>query len=117
MMSQHYEAEQQVIPPEVSEKPKLHIMKAEDDSMAPGIIIDDDVYYEEGVINSGEVGVFFNLNTKQVIVRKGLCSDGKWALIARNPDYPNIEIGEHSEEWYCFGKVTGRGRKVNKGDW
>lgn len=117
MMAQQYEAEQQTIPPEVSEKPKLHIMTAEDDSLAPNIITGDDIYYEDGVIDSGEVGVFFNLNTKQVIVRKGECVDGKWTLTASNPDYPVIDIDNENNEWYCFGRVTGRGRKVNKGDW
>ena len=47
MMAQQYETEQQVVLSEVSDKPKLHIMTAEDDSMAPGIIVTDDIYFYE----------------------------------------------------------------------
>ncbi len=117
MMAQQYETEQQVVLSEVSDKPKLHIMTAEDDSMAPGIIVTDDIYYEEGCIENGEIGVFYNIQTRQVVVRKGEWVGDKWLLTACNPDYSVINIDKENNEWYCFGRVTGCGRKVNKGDW
>lgn len=115
MMAIQNEIKAQVIPPR--EKPKQYLMTVDDDSMSPLLMIGDDLYYELGVVDSGEVGIFSNVKTGQVIVRKGECVDGKWFLIACNPDYPVIQVDNETNEWHCFGKVVAQGRKVNKGDW